>query len=75
MPNCILITPCFLANTYKRQNSLNFMEEIDNLHAAVMALEQLLVEKGLVSVEELNSALRKAQEEVKRARESGKVVS
>lgn len=51
------------------------MEEIDNLHAAVMALEQLLVEKGLVSVEELNSALRKAQEEVKRARESGKVVS
>ncbi|MBI5390092.1 hypothetical protein HZB02_01250 [Candidatus Woesearchaeota archaeon] len=47
-------------------------EELNTLHSAVMAIEELLVKKGVVSLEELNSTIKKASRECKSSRKLGR---
>lgn len=49
-----------------------FIEEIDVLHSGLMAIEELLISKGVVTLDELNSSIRKTKKECNEARKSGK---
>ena len=48
------------------------IEELDILHSGLMALEKLVVSKGLVSLDELNALIKEAQEECRKKRMEGK---
>ncbi len=50
------------------------IEEIDILHSGLMAIEELLVEKGIVTLDELNTNIKKAQKECDEARKMGKKI-
>lgn len=50
----------------------DFIQEIDVLHSGLMAIEELLVKKGLVTLKELNTSIKIAQKECKSARKKSK---
>ena len=50
------------------------LQEIDVLHSGLMAIEELLVEKGIVTLSELNLKIKNAQNECENARKTGKKI-
>lgn len=50
------------------------LQEIDVLHSGLMAVEELLVEKGIVTLEELNLKIGKAKSECEQARKDGRKI-
>ena len=48
-------------------------DELDILHSGLMALEDLLIQKGIISVDELNSLVKKYHKECVESRASGKI--
>jgi hypothetical protein len=49
-------------------------EELDILHSGLMALEELLVKKGVITLGELNPLVKKCYDECKKNREEGKTL-
>ncbi|MFH1212053.1 MAG: hypothetical protein V1659_03950 [Candidatus Woesearchaeota archaeon] len=47
-------------------------EELNVLHSAVMAIEEILVKKGIVGIKELNKTIKQAHKECKTAKKKGK---
>jgi len=47
-------------------------KEIDVLHSAVIAIEEILIKKKIVKIKELNQAIKKAHKECKIARKKGR---
>ena len=51
-----------------KKSNKDLENELDILHSAVISIEELLVKKGLVSLEELNSTVKKSYTECKKKR-------
>jgi len=47
--------------------------ELDVLHSGIMALEELLIQKGIITLDELNLIIRKSYKECKEKRENGQI--
>ncbi len=58
--------------TEKTKEELN--DELEALHSWIMAIEELLIWKGIVTLDELNSSIQKAQQECKKAKEHWKKI-
>ena len=56
----------------KQNNQLR--TELNALHSGVMAIESLLVSKGIISVRELNSAIERAARACLSAQRDGRVI-
>lgn len=54
------------------KSNQKFAKELDVLHSAVMAIEEILIKKKIVKVKELNQAIKKAHKECKTARKKGR---
>ena len=50
-------------------NEMN--DELDILHSGLMALEELLIQKGLITQDELNPLIQKCYQECKQNRANG----
>lgn len=48
-------------------------DELDILHSGIMALEELLIKKGLITLDELNPLIKKNYKECVENRKQGKL--